>query len=218
MSTTTTTTITTTTINGDDYELIKVLILGDYHVGKGSVLRRYHYDEFELGVSAIGVDFIKRDYGIVDGKNYKIQIWDVNGCERFRTITSSYYRGSHGFLLLYDVTNQESFNNLQFWINEIKKNSPISSSSSNGLPPIVIIGNKCDLINDIKVDHIKSKQFCDSLSINSFQNVSAKDSININEPFEILFKQIIEKGHSQTISPKKNIEKNNNSNKSCSIL
>ncbi|KAM9961985.1 hypothetical protein ACTFIR_004857 [Dictyostelium discoideum] len=217
--TTTATTTTATTIPirnaDDDYELIKVLMLGDYKTGKGSVLRRYHYNEFEFGVSSIGVDFVIRDYGIVNGKYYKIQIWDANSCERFRSITQSYYRGAHGFMLLYDCTNQESFNNLQFWINEIINKSPNSNNST-----IVIIGNKCDLINDIKIDPIKSKLFCDSKSITSFQNVSAKDSININEPFEILFKQIIEKGHSQTISPKliKQRYENNNNNKSCNIL
>ncbi|KAN0009821.1 hypothetical protein ACTFIU_007128 [Dictyostelium citrinum] len=214
------TTPTTTNNNNtrnedDDYELIKIIMLGDYKTGKGSVLRRYHFNEFELGVSSIGVDFIKREYGFVNGKYYKIQIWDVNSCERFRSIkTQSYYRGSHGFMIVYDCTNQESFDNLKFWINEVKTKSPHSNNSS-----IVIIGNKCDLVNDIKVDPIKAKQFCDSVSIPSFQNVSAKDSININEPFEILFKQIIEKGHSQTVSPKLIRQTNvNNNNKSCNIL
>ncbi|EAL73044.1 Rab GTPase [Dictyostelium discoideum AX4] len=218
---TTTTTTTTTTKNttkiirneDDDYELVKVIILGDNKTGKSSILRRYHYNEFELGVSSIGVDFIKKDYGMVNGKYYKIQIWDVNSCDRFRLLTHSYYKGAHGFMLLYDCTNQESFNNLQFWINEIINKSPNSNNST-----IVIIGNKCDLVNGIKIDPIKSKQFCDSKSITSFQNVSAKDSININEPFEILFRQIIKKGHSQTVSPKHDTYENNNINKSCNIL
>ncbi|KAN0023747.1 hypothetical protein ACTFIV_008134 [Dictyostelium citrinum] len=214
--TNTTISTTATTISNDivlyyDYQLIKVLMLGDYKTGKGSVVRRYHYNEFELGVSSIGVDFIIRELGMINGKFYKVQIWDINSCEKFRSIPQSYYRGANGFMLLYDCTNQESFYNLQNWINEIKKYSKHSTDST-----IVIIGNKFDLVNDsIKVvDPIKAKLFCDSNSISSFHNVSAKDSININEPFEILFKQIIEKDHSQTVYP----NNKNKNNKSCNIL
>ncbi|KAG0454929.1 hypothetical protein HPP92_023851 [Vanilla planifolia] len=103
-----------------DY-LFKLLLIGDSGVGKSCLLLRFADDSYlESYISTIGVDFKIRTVE-QDGKTIKLQIWDTAGQERFRTITSSYYRGAHGIIVVYDVTEQESFNNVKQWLSEIDR-------------------------------------------------------------------------------------------------
>merc|ERR1712072_230852 len=97
---------------------IKLLMIGDSGVGKTCLLLRYANDTFSpTFITTIGIDFKIKTIEL-DGKVIKLQIWDTAGQERFRTITSSYYRGAHGIIVVYDVTDQESFNNVKTWLNE----------------------------------------------------------------------------------------------------
>jgi Ras-related protein Rab-1A len=143
-----------------DY-LFKLLLIGDSGVGKSCLLLRFADDTYtESYISTIGVDFKIRTLEL-DGKTIKLQIWDTAGQERFRTITSSYYRGAHGIIVVYDVTDQESFNNVKQWMNEIDRyandkvrNCLVSSlSSSQALlcrsqlqVNKMLVGNKSDLV------------------------------------------------------------------------
>merc|ERR1712164_51540 len=103
-----------------DY-LFKLLLIGDSGVGKSCLLLRFADDTYsESYISTIGVDFKIRTIEH-DGKTIKLQIWDTAGQERFRTITSSYYRGAHGIIVVYDVTDQDSFDNVARWITEIER-------------------------------------------------------------------------------------------------
>ncbi len=90
-------------------------------MGKSCLLLRFSDDSFTTSViTTIGIDFKSRTVEL-DGKRVKLQIWDTAGQERFRTITSSYYRGAHGIIVVYDVTDLESFNNVKQWCHEIDR-------------------------------------------------------------------------------------------------
>ena len=120
----------------ENYDFIfKVLLLGNSDVGKSSLLLRYVDSVWsDTFVPTIGVDFKVKTIEI-GGKKVKLQIWDTAGQERFRTVVSTYFRGAHGIFLIYDITNRDSFKNLENWLIEIEKNA-----SENVLK--ILIGNK----------------------------------------------------------------------------
>ncbi|KAJ1496446.1 P-loop containing nucleoside triphosphate hydrolase protein [Baffinella frigidus] len=157
-----------------DY-LFKLLLIGDSGVGKSCLLLRFADDTYtESYISTIGVDFKIRTLEL-DGKTIKLQIWDTAGQERFRTITSSYYRGAHGIIVVYDVTDQESFNNVKQWMNEIDR-------YANDKVNKMLVGNKCDLTSKRVVDTETAKEFADQLGI-PFLETSAKNSHNVEQAF-----------------------------------
>ncbi|GAY55641.1 hypothetical protein CUMW_165760 [Citrus unshiu] len=157
-----------------DY-LFKLLLIGDSGVGKSCLLLRFADDSYlDSYISTIGVDFKIRTVE-QDGKTVKLQIWDTAGQERFRTITSSYYRGAHGIIIVYDVTDQESFNNVKQWLNEIDR---YASENVNKL----LVGNKCDLTDKKVVSYETAKAFADEIGI-PFMETSAKDSMNVEQAF-----------------------------------
>merc|ERR1712196_737176 len=120
-----------------DY-LFKLLLIGDSGVGKSCLLLRFADDTYtETYISTIGVDFKIRSIEI-DGKVIKLQIWDTAGQERFRTITSSYYRGAHGIIVVYDITDEDSFTAVARWITEIER---FAGQDVNKM----MVGNKADL-------------------------------------------------------------------------
>ena len=98
--------------------LVKLLLIGDSAVGKSCLLLRYSDDQFSSSfITTIGIDFKIKSVE-VDGKKIKLQIWDTAGQERFRTITQAYYRGAMGILLVYDVSNEQSFLNVKQWMRQ----------------------------------------------------------------------------------------------------
>jgi Ras-related protein Rab-1A len=157
-----------------DY-LFKLLLIGDSGVGKSCLLLRFADHTYtESYISTIGVDFKIRTIEL-DGKTIKLQIWDTAGQERFRTITSSYYRGAHGIIVVYDVTDLESFNNVKQWLNEIDR---YACENVNKL----LVGNKCDLVSKKVVEYETAKEFADKLEI-PFLETSAKAATNVEKAF-----------------------------------
>ncbi|KAJ3215920.1 Ras- protein Rab-1A [Clydaea vesicula] len=157
-----------------DY-LFKLLLIGDSGVGKSCLLLRFADDTYtESYISTIGVDFVS--------KTVKLQIWDTAGQERFRTITSSYYRGAHGIIVVYDVTDQETFNNVKQWLQEIDR---YANEGVNKL----LVGNKSDLVNKKVVEYNAAKEFADSLTI-PFLETSAKNATNVEQAFLTMAKHI----------------------------
>lgn len=135
----------------------------------------------ESYISTIGVDFKIRTIEL-DGKTIKLQIWDTAGQERFRTITSSYYRGAHGIIVVYDVTDQESYANVKQWLQEIDR---YASENVNKL----LVGNKSDLTTKKVVDNTTAKEFADSLGI-PFLETSAKNATNVEQAFMTMAAEI----------------------------
>ncbi|KAF7232522.1 hypothetical protein EG68_09876 [Paragonimus skrjabini miyazakii] len=184
---------------GPDYDyLFKLLLIGDSGVGKSCLLLRFADDTYsDTYISTIGVDFKIRTIEL-DGKAVKLQIWDTAGQERFRTITSSYYRGAHGIIVVYDVTDQGSFNNVHSWLEEIKH---YADSKVNRL----LVGNKCDLEAKRVVQTSTGKALADELHM-PFLETSAKDATNVEEAFVKMAQQIaasattIQGMHSATVT------------------
>jgi len=160
----------------------KILLIGDSGVGKSCLLLRFADDSWtDTHISTIGVDFKIKTLNI-DGKTIKLQIWDTAGQERFRTITSSYYRGAQGIILVYDCTDQESFNNVKQWMGEIDR---YACENVNKL----LVGNKTDLVNEKVVDTSTAKAFADSMGI-PFIETSAKNATNVEQCFVSMARDI----------------------------
>lgn len=161
---------------GPEYDyLFKLLLIGDSGVGKSCLLLRFADDTYtESYISTIGVDFKIRTIDL-DGKTIKLQIWDTAGQERFRTITSSYYRGAHGIIIVYDVTDLDSFQNVKQWLHEIDR---YASENVNKL----LVGNKADLADKRTVQEGDAREFANELSI-QFLETSAKEATNVENAF-----------------------------------
>ncbi|GMM32166.1 Rab family GTPase [Martiniozyma asiatica (nom. inval.)] len=167
--------------NEYDY-LFKLLLIGDSGVGKSCILLRFAENTYTQDyISTIGVDFKIRTIEL-DGKVIKLQIWDTAGQERFRTITSSYYRGAHGIIIVYDVTEQESFNNVEQWLQEIDRYATSSVMK-------LLVGNKSDLTDKKVVDYAVAKEFADQRGI-QFIETSAAENSNVEQAFILMSKQI----------------------------
>jgi len=171
------------TMHASEYDyLFKLLLIGDSGVGKSCLLLRFADDTYtESYISTIGVDFKIRTIEL-EGKTVKLQIWDTAGQERFRTITSSYYRGAHGIIVVYDVTDNDTFTNVKQWLQEIDR---YASEGVNKL----LVGNKSDLTSKKVVEYSVAKEFADQLSI-PFLETSAKNATNVEQAFLTMAKQI----------------------------
>ena len=159
-----------------DYDyLFKLVLIGDSGVGKSSLLMRFADDDFqESYLSTIGVDFRIRRIE-VSGEKVKLQIWDTAGQERFHTITSAYYRCAHGIIIVYDVTDLDSFESVKSWLREIDRHG---TKNVNKL----LVGNKADLTAKRRVAYEDAKEFADELGL-LFLETSARDSTKVEDMF-----------------------------------
>ena len=149
-------------------------------------LASFHPRDFDSRLADPSIDPSPRAQKIrtveLEGKTVKLQIWDTAGQERFRTITSSYYRGAHGIIVVYDVTDQESFNNVKQWLNEIDR---YANENVNKL----LVGNKSDLTAKKVVDYQTAKAFADEIGI-PFLETSAKNATNVEQAFMTMAAEI----------------------------
>uniref|UniRef100_A0A182F7E9 Ras-related protein Rab-35 n=1 Tax=Anopheles albimanus TaxID=7167 RepID=A0A182F7E9_ANOAL len=161
-----------------------VVFFFDYFsgVGKSSLLIRFSDNTFSGSyITTIGVDFKIRTV-LLNGERVKLQIWDTAGQERFRTITNTYYRGTHGVIVVYDVTNGESFGNVKRWLQEIESNCDVVNK--------VLVGNKNDDPNRKVVITEDAQRFANQMDIRLFET-SAKDNINVEEMFLAITEQVL---------------------------
>jgi Ras-related protein Rab-8A len=173
-------------VKGRSYHyLLKILLIGDSGVGKSCLLLRFADDSFTTSyITTIGIDFKIKNLE-VDNKKIKLQIWDTAGQERFRTITTAYYRGAQGILLVYDVSDEESFVNVQSWMAQIFENAS---------PDVVriLIGNKADVADAERVvSKIQGEELAAKYEI-PFYETSALADTNVDAAFISAAQNIVE--------------------------
>ncbi|XP_013413854.1 ras-related protein Rab-10 [Lingula anatina] len=165
--------------------LFKLLLIGDSGVGKTCLLFRFSDDAFNTTfISTIGIDFKIKTVEL-GGKKIKLQIWDTAGQERFHTITTSYYRGAMGIMLVYDITNARTFENISKWLRNIDEHA-------NEDVEKMILGNKCDMDDKRQVPKERGDAIAREHCI-PFLETSAKSNINVEKAFMDLAQAILDK-------------------------
>ena len=142
-------------------------------------------------MNSIGVDFKLKNIEI-DNKKIKLQIWDTAGMEKFRTITTSYYKGAHAFLIVFDITMRESFEHIINWMADIDK------FAKPGVLRI-LVGNKCDLNGQRVISEDEAKSLSLKYGINYIET-SAKETINIESIFVDTIKNLISKQKPKSVN------------------
>ncbi|RNA09299.1 ras-related Rab-30 [Brachionus plicatilis] len=170
----------------EDYKfLFKVVLIGEAGVGKTCLVRRFCQGVYPIGQAAtIGVDFMIKNMEI-KGERIKLQIWDTAGQERFRTITQSYYRSANAIIIVYDISNQPSFDRLPEWLRELRQHI-------NDRVTLILVGNKSDLTESREIPYHIGELFAQRHNMR-FIETSAKESANVEQIFteltETLLKQ-----------------------------
>lgn len=160
----------------------KLVIIGDSGVGKTNLLSRWARNQFSMSTrSTIGVEFMSKSIEL-DGEQTNVQCWDTCGSDRFRAVIPQYYRGAVGALVVYDITQPETFQNVQLWINELK------DYCDKGVE-VILIGNKSDLRHKRKISLEEGLEKAKQLDI-SFMETSALDCTNVQTAFKNLLSRI----------------------------
>jgi len=155
---------------------LKIIVLGSSEVGKTCVLNRYFNNEFkENCLSTIGIDFQTKFFKFED-KKIKVNYTDTAGQEKFRAISVNYLKGANGVILVFDITNRESFDLLESWMNELRENNKAGISK-------VLIGNKSDLAEKRDVQKEEAEKFAESIKCKYYES-SAKTGENITEALD----------------------------------
>ena len=165
----------------EDYK-IKIIVVGDSGVGKTNLINRFASDKFDTNSKAtIGVEFVYKTLKI-NKEVIKIEVWDTAGQDRYRAITSAYYKEAKGAFIVYDITNEDSFNNVESWMNEVTKKGQRDIQ-------FLLLGNKKDLVNDREVSEEKGIEKARELNMHLFE-ASALEKTNVNEAFNYLMREI----------------------------
>jgi len=180
---------------------LKIILLGDISVGKTSLLLRFINNNFnEKQGPSINVDKKTKSISLDSDTVANLSIWDTVGQERFRNLTKNYYSDIQGAIIVYDINNKESFQQVDFWYKDLQDNAP-----KNVL--IMLIGNKTDIRNEQSVSWVEGKNYGDLKKINCFYEVSAKNGNNVELAFSEFTRKLVEK---EIEDEKKNeFEKNN---------
>lgn len=153
----------------------KIVVVGDPAVGKTSLVVRYVKGVFNPSyILTLGVNFFVQDISIGDNK-LRMSIWDTAGQERFGPIRQKYYKGARGAILVFDQSNRVSFEKLSFWMDEVKR--------SCGEIPMIIVGNKADLISSVQ--ETEAQEFATQHKL-TYVETSAKTGMNSIRPFRLL--------------------------------
>ena len=174
-----------------DY-VFKCVVIGDAYVGKTTILSNYtgisHFVETEKNyLPTIGVDFFVKTVKYINSNGIstliRLHIYDTAGQERFDSITESYYKGVTGALLVFDTTNEKTFNSVKKWLNRLKEKCEEEIS-------IILVGNKTENIKEREVKQLDINRYARENNL-CWSEISGKEKINIIEPFDILIKSVV---------------------------
>eukprot|EP00826_Nyctotherus_ovalis_P053043 TRINITY_DN682_c0_g3_i1.p2 TRINITY_DN682_c0_g3~~TRINITY_DN682_c0_g3_i1.p2 ORF type:complete len:199 (+),score=67.23 TRINITY_DN682_c0_g3_i1:77-673(+) len=163
---------------------IQILTLGNSKVGKTSILKRYENDKIPLThITTLGVDLITKKLAL-GGDTVVLKIWDTAGQERFRTITHTFYKQAEGVLLVFDLTDRESFESLSAWIKTIQDHADERIVK-------YLVGNKADLAEERKVNKQEALHVANHYKMKYYET-SARNNVNVKEVIEDITKEVYE--------------------------
>ena len=169
----------------DNFEVtnaMTIFLLGNSTVGKTSFIKRFFDNYFSnSNLSTLGID-VEKTFVKINDKYIKIDVWDTSGQERLRSIPRKYFIKGDAFLLMYDVTNENSFNELNKWIKDIKDNKKNDENNNENFV-IYLVGNKIDVINNRKINVEDAENFSKETNI-KYVEISCKKGINVSEIME----------------------------------
>ena len=158
-------------------EILKLVLIGESGVGKTSIINQFVEQVFTSDKnSTIGGTFSSKSVKCGNGKNLKLEIWDTAGQERYRSVTKMFYKDANAAILVYDITNKNSYDQLQnYWVEQVKESSPKNII-------VAIAANKCDLFDKEVVDEKEARDYAKSIGA-IFSLTSAKSTAGINDIF-----------------------------------
>ncbi|AFZ79904.1 Ras-related rab6 small GTP-binding protein, putative [Theileria equi strain WA] len=172
----------------------KIVLLGEQSAGKTSIVTRFVYDHFIPAYAAtIGIDFLSKTV-TANGKTMRLQLWDTAGQERFRSLMPSYIRDSSAAIVVYDITNRDSFTRTKQWVQEIK-------DMRGDKAVIVIVGNKTDLLDKRKVSYEEGESHAKEMNC-LFRETSAKNGDNVHELFNLVAVKLLKTTEPEPVSDK----------------
>jgi small GTP-binding protein len=171
----------------------KVVVVGASGVGKTAIVGQLVNKTFKAeGQPTIGVEF--KSYSLSsEEENVKLQIWDTAGQERFRSVSKAYFRNAVGAVLVFDLTQKGSFDELNMWINSLN-----SLCAPNAV--IILVGNKLDLVDEQCVSGSEAQEFAKRYNL-EYMETSAKNGDNVTEAFVRLGQEILRRAKTETIEP-----------------
>jgi len=164
--------------------IVKICLLGEANVGKTSLVYRFIENKFRDDYkSTLGVNLLKKELDVGEFKKVSAQIWDLGGQESFKSVRKLYLEGANGALVIYDTTQRKSFDKLDEWVQSFRQ--------SRKEEPILLIGNKVDLDDKLKITEKECREFATKNNMD-FLLTSAKTGNNVEIAFRNLIKKILE--------------------------
>lgn len=163
--------------------IYKIILVGDSGVGKTCLLSMYINGKCGPAIPTIAVEFCTKEIELADNCKVKVQLWDTAGQERFKSMSVSVIKTVEGLVLVYSITNQLTFQNLETWLKQLQDVTDISKK------PIIIVGNKSDLIDSREVSYEEGEKFAKEHGYKFFET-SAKNGTNVQEAFNEIFEQL----------------------------
>ena len=162
---------------------INIIELGNTTVGKTAYLIRNTENKFKPSLSTVGIDTRKKRIELENGKKVNVKFYDTSGQERYHSLSANFIKNADGIVLMYDITNRESFDTISRWWNNILEHKEKDF-------PVILVGNKCDLKDERKVQKEEGEKIAKEYNV-KFYEASNKDGINVEESFRELINIIL---------------------------